>query len=241
MALLENINTLAQLAGINKQATPRETTVRENFRLVLLANVIRKTAGILLNKYPASGKFILPASITLSQENTGNYLVGTFLVVPTPALEPVIQFFGQLSESTPNEMIAIAEKSTGRQCLTAANLACGLAKVFNATLTHGLCAYLKQNPDSFGVTNLNLSTEKSFLSYLLEVGDTVIPSITPLPLNPVTSFGDIKPLLSDDDGLEIALGLNGFAQRFRIEDLLFPYAREDLDTYVVTVFPRTSR
>jgi hypothetical protein len=228
---------------VDRIAEPAENPTRASRNLVVLANVIRIATGLLCNNNysPASGKFILPASIPLSQENTGDYLEGDFLVVPTQALEPVIKFFKLLSESTPSEIIAIAQEGTGRLCLTPVELACGLAEVYNATLTAGLCEYQEHNPDSFGVTTLNLSREKSFFAYLLEVGDVVIPSITPLPLTPATYFDEIKPLLSNNDGLEIALGVNGFAQRSRIEDLLFPYERADLDTYVVTVFPRTSR
>jgi hypothetical protein len=235
------MGTLEAAAGfVDRIAAPAKNPTRESFNLVLLANVIRKATRLLLDKYPPSGKFILPANIPASQENTGDYLKGDFLVVPTAALEPVVEFFRQLSESTTNQMIAIAE-STGRQCLTAADLACGLAEVYNQTLTAGLCEYQEHNPDSFGVKTLKLSREKSFFAYLLEVGGVVIPPITPLPLAPVTSFGDITPLLSDNDGLEIALGVNRFAQRSRIEYLLFPYERADLGTYVVTVFPPNSR
>jgi hypothetical protein len=221
---------------VDRIAAPAKNPTRESFNLVVLANVIRIATGLLLNKYPPSGKFFLPASIPLSQENTGDYLEGTFLVVPTPALEPVIQFFELLSESTPSEIIAIAQEGTGRLCLTAAELACGLAEVYNARLTAGLCEYREQYPDSFGVTTLKLSREKSFFAYLLEVGGVVIPPITPLPLAPATYFDEMEPLLSPDDGLEIALGVNGIAERLRIEDLLSPYPRRDLGTYVVTVF-----
>jgi hypothetical protein len=226
---------------VDRIAAPAKNPTRESFNLVLLANVIRKATGLLLDKYPASGKFILPASIPLSQENTGDYLEGDFLVVPTQALEPVIQFFKLLSESTPSEIIAIAQEGTGRLCLTAAELACGLAEVYNKTLTAGLCEYQEHNPDSFGGKTLKLSREKNPFAYLLEVGGAVIPSITPLPLSPAEDFDEIKPLLPPDDGIEIALGVNDVTERLRIEDLLSPYPRADLGTCVVTVFPRTSR
>jgi hypothetical protein len=226
---------------VDRIAEPAENLTRASRNLVVLANVIRIATGLLLNKYPPSGKFIFPANIPLSQENTGDYLEGNFLVVPTAALEPVIQFFELLSKSTPGEMIDIVEKSTEKKCLTAADLACGLAKVYNKTLTAGLCEYQEHNPDSFGVTTLKLSREKNPFAYILEVGGEVIPPITPLPLAPVKSFGDITPLLSDNDGLEIALGVNDVTEQLNIDDLFFPYERADLGTCVVTVFPRTSR
>jgi hypothetical protein len=224
--------------SVDRIAEPAENLTRASRNLVVLANVIRIATGLLCNNNysPASGKFILPASIPLSQENTGDYLEGNFLVVPTPALEPVVKFFELLSESTTNEMIAIAEEGTGRPCLTAADLACGLAEFYNKTLTAALCQYQQHNPDSFSVITLKLSRENSFFAYLLEVGGVVIPPITPLPLAPVTSFGDITPLLSDNDGLEIALRVNGVARQLGFEDLLFPYERADLGTCVVTVF-----
>jgi hypothetical protein len=224
--------------SVDKISRLAENPTRESFNLVLLANVIRKITELLCNNNysPASGKFILPASIPLSQENTGDYLEGDFLVVPTQALEPVIQFFKLLSESTPSEIIAIAQEGTGRLCLTAAELACGLAEVYNARLTAGLCEYREQYPDSFGVTTLKLSREKNPFAYLLEVGGALIPSITPLPLAPARYFDEIKPLLSPNDRLEIELGFDGVAERLRIEDLLSPYPRRDLGTYVVTVF-----
>lgn len=243
MALLETIDKLAQFAGINKKTTPRETTVRENFQLVLLANVIRKTAGILLS-YPVKGQYILPAGVGLDQNLNNGVVEGKFLVVPAAALEPVVQFFGRLSESTPSQMIAIAEEGTGNQCLTAANLACGLAKVFNATLTHGLCAYQKKHPDGFYAITLQQSTKRSIFAFPIKVGNTVIPSITPLPRYAVKSleyFDDIKPVISDDAGLEIALGVDGVAGQLGFENLLFPSPRADLGTYVVTIFPGTSR
>lgn len=243
MALLEKINTLVQFVGINKKTTPRETTVRENFQLVFTANAIRKIAKILL-RYPVTGQYILPAGVGLEQDPNADVVEGRFLVVPAAALEPVVQFFGELSESIPSQMIAIVENGTGNQCLTAADLACGLAKIYNATLTHGLCAYQKKHPDGFYAITLQQSTKRSIFAFPTEVGDTVIPSITPLPRYAVKSleyFGDIKPLLSDNDGLEIALGVNGVAGQLGFEDLLFPYPNKDLCTCVVTVFPRSSR
>jgi hypothetical protein len=224
------------LGNVNKE---RSKQIRENFKLVLLANVIQKTASIFL-KYPVRGQYILSAGVGLDQDPNNDVVEGRFLVVPAPALKPVVQFFGQLSESRPTQMIAIAE-STGRQCLTAADLACGLAEVYNGILTDGLYQYQQQNRDSFGAITLKLSREKSPFAYLIEVGGAVIPSITPLPLSTAEYFCEIQPLLSQNDRLEIALGVDGVANQLNIGDLLFPYERADLDTCVVTVFPQNSR
>jgi hypothetical protein len=56
-----------------------------------------------------------------------------------------------------------------------------------------------------------------------------------LSLHPVEYFGKIQPLLSTDDQIEIALGVDGVAKQLNIGDLP-PDPRRDLGTYVVTVF-----